>query len=73
MIDVYLLADDHRQNPIVQWGVFETVSRQKLGTVRKEGDLFRASTGFGDDQMCDTPVEARDTIARMMSPPARLN
>lgn len=73
IVDVHAIADDHRQRPIVSWGIFAVATGQRLGGVQLEGgDRFSLVTVMGEKSRHDGLLEARDACAAAFSLPSGL-
>ncbi len=70
MLDVFVIADDWRANPITSWTVRAHEGRQELGRVLLEGGRYRLRTVMGEMSEHGGLLEARDFTAALFSPAA---
>lgn len=63
MLDVDIVADDWRANPITSWTVRAHPTRQPLGHVRLAGGRYLLCTLAGETSVHSSPTAARNHVA----------
>jgi hypothetical protein len=73
MLDVYVIADDCRANPITSWTVRQHPSRMPIASIRLSAGRYVLNPHVGGESVHGGLLEARDHAASLFSPSGRLH